>query len=551
MRIDIGYAYPDKSEQVLGNGNASQYTGYSNCMLHSLILTITGLLIAGIISKRFNWPHPIVLIAVGLLIALIPGAPVPYIDPEIVLSVILPFLLYWEALNISLQGIRRALRGIILRGTLMVIFVFITVGVVGSAVGLSLAVALLIGAAVGPTDATAVEAMGKGIPRRAMLVLRAESMINDGTALVMFALAVEFATGDQEVSIGGTLFSFTKSFVGAIAVGLLLGWVVTRIGRLVTDPMIGNLFRLLMPFISYALADAIGGSGVLATVITGLYLGQTSPRFATMGSRVYGRPFWTMACYLLNGLLFLLVGTHLPDLYRSLESDTIRHVLLVIVVVFLTMTAARLIFGEVSIRLIRLLDRRESQLQRRTTFAERMVITMAGFRGAISIAVALSIPLSVEDRDVATFVTGGVVILSLVIQGVLMNPTIRWAARTPNPWRDPAPTDEQAELDAAYQESARRLLPQLEDIAAATGADINQVAAQRELLTPIAEAGCNPRSVILGQQDLEFEMALVRTKREIMIDLRDEGILDDEALIYVMDQLDIEELRLTGPLRAE
>ncbi|MDO4927546.1 MAG: Na+/H+ antiporter [Corynebacterium sp.] len=524
-------------------------------MVQSIVILLVCLLLAAVISERLRLPHPLVLIVVGILAAFLLRFDVPSIEPEIVLSVILPFLLYWEALNISLQGIKQALRGIILNGTLMVIVVAVAVGAIGPAIGLPLAVSLLIGAAVAPTDATAVEAMGKGTPRRAKLILRAESMINDGTALVIFALGVEFAQSDRAIDPWVAVGKFIISFGGAVLVGLIIGMVITRCGRYVSGAMAGNLFRLLVPFASYILAEEIGASGVLATVVAGLYLGQTTPRFVTVESRVFGRPAWIVSTYILNSLLFLLVGLHLPSVVRDLHGDTIHHALLSVVVIFVVMILVRGVFFEVSIRIIRLLDRRPSQHERRTTFADRLVMTTAGFRGAISIAVAFSIPNSVANRDVVIFVTAGVVILSLVIQGALMQPVLRLQARTANPWRQKVDLDRDAEVAAAYQETARRLLPQLDTLALETQADAHVVADYRAHLETLASQSKSEVQADLQEQEKDqgrkFQLALLRAKRDSMVQLRDERLLDDETLIYIFEMLDIEELRLIGPASPE
>ncbi|NKZ35136.1 hypothetical protein HF984_10310 [Rothia terrae] len=367
-------------------------------MVEILIVIGAAIIIGNTIAEKFKLIAPLVLIAVGALVSFIPHLPPIAVDPHLVLSVFLPLLLYWEALNISLRGIKRTFRGIMLNGTLMVIFVAVSVGLVGHLVGLTLGAALLIGAAVGPTDATAVAALGKGISPRQMIVLRAESLINDGTALVVFALALEYATDEVKITATHAIGSFLLSFVGGAVVGLAVGWVIARIGRFVESHMIASAFRMVTSFIAFFLAEEIEASGVLAVVVTGLYMAQVGPKFVSMQSRVLARQVWGVASYILNSLLFLLVGLYLPATVRGLNSDSLTHALLATVAIYCAMMLARWIFGETIIRLIRMLDRRPSQKLRRTTVFERLVSTVAGFRGAISLAVAFSIPETPRKR---------------------------------------------------------------------------------------------------------------------------------------------------------
>lgn len=203
-------------------------------MVEILIVIGAAIIIGNTIAEKFKLIAPLVLIVVGALVSFIPHLPPITVDPHLVLSVFLPLLLYWEALNISLRGIKRTFRGIMLNGTLMVIFVAVSVGLVGHLVGLTLGAALLIGAAVGPTDATAVAALGKGISPRQMIVLRAESLINDGTALVVFALALEYATDEVKITATHAIGSFLLSFVGGAVVGLAVGWVIARTDALLS-----------------------------------------------------------------------------------------------------------------------------------------------------------------------------------------------------------------------------------------------------------------------------------------------------------------------------
>lgn len=266
--------------------------------------------------------------------------------------------------------------------------------------------------------------------------------------------------------------TFLISFSGGAAIGFAGGWLIARLGAPIENPMIGNLFRLLTPFLIFFLAEMVEASGVLAVVVCGLYMTQVGPKFQSTGSRFVARPFWGgVATYILNSLLFFLMGYVLPEIAKNLSSDTLTHALQAMVVLYLVMLLARCIFMELSIYTIRMLDRRPSQRAHRTTFRDRLVSSLAGFRGGISLAVALSIPAFLADgeafpsRDVVIFVTSGIVILSLVVQGALLPLAVRWQQANPNVnWGEESLLQEK-EIRGAMIDSMRNIAKNLDSIA--------------------------------------------------------------------------------------
>lgn len=403
--------------------------------LEIVIVVGVAIVLSSFLSERLKLINPVVLMVCGVAIALfVPHMNHLSLPSEIVLAIFLPLLLMWEAIGVPLREIRKMLRGIILAATVLVIATAVSVGIVGHAMGLSLGTALIIGAAVAPTDATAVAALGKGISKQGQIALKAESLINDGTALVVFALALEFATGDESLTFGHGVWLFVLSFGGGALIGLFMGVVATKMARYLSqsNAMQTNLVSLLVTFISFFLAEHIGASGVVAVVVCGLFTVQSLTRYIATNTRAVFYPVWSFSTFIINATLFVFVGVQLPGIIEHLESATLARAALITVVVYLTMMAVRLGFSELMIRVIRLLDRRPSQLQRRTTFRARIVNAVAGFRGAISLAVALSVPLMLgeehfPERDLILFITSGVVLLSLIIQGTLLPVVVRWA----------------------------------------------------------------------------------------------------------------------------
>lgn len=517
------------------------------------------ILLGQMTATRVRLAPPIVLLLLGVLMNLIPPLRQIELPAEIVLMVLLPILLYWDSLNTSVREIRRVLRGVILNGTLLVVFTAAAVAVVAHACGLSWGAAWLIGAAVAPTDATAVAVLGRGLPRRATTVLKAESLINDGTALVVFALAVELATGEEAITWGHASGMFAVSFIGGAAIGLAVGWLIGQVARRMTVPVYLNVLMLLTPFLAYIAAEAVEASGVLAVVVCGLYFSQIAPRHFSARSRQIANPFWSMITFLINGALFVLVGAQLPSTVAGLRSDGLWHALWVILAVYATTLVARFVFLHVSIGLIRLLDRRPIQRTMRTTFPERVVNVLAGFRGAVSLAVGLSVPLTLADgfafpsRDLIVLVVAGVVVLSLVVQGVVFPVAVRWAAR------EQREEDTSDAAERAWRRTHRELLEALPGLARESGASDEVLGGfQRkyeEMRRPWEESAGDPEARE-GQrerlrQQRRMQLGILRHKRASMVRQRDEGLLDDEALAEAMQRLDMEELRLTGPAEIE
>lgn len=536
--------------------------------LEIVIVVGVAIVLSSFLSERLKLINPVVLMVCGVAIALfVPHMNHLSLPSEIVLAIFLPLLLMWEAIGVPLREIRKMLRGIILAATVLVIATAVSVGIVGHAMGLSLGTALIIGAAVAPTDATAVAALGKGISKQGQIALKAESLINDGTALVVFALALEFATGDESLTFGHSVWLFVLSFGGGALIGLFMGVVATKMARYLSqsNAMQTNLVSLLVTFISFFLAEHIGASGVVAVVVCGLFTVQSLTRYIATNTRAVFYPVWSFSTFIINATLFVFVGVQLPGIIEHLESATLARAALITVVVYLTMMAVRLGFSELMIRVIRLLDRRPSQLQRRTTFRARIVNAVAGFRGAISLAVALSVPLMLgeehfPERDLILFITSGVVLLSLIIQGTLLPVVVRWA----NANVDTSAESEQEvrEVRAALNKGlqlVKERMPQLAEEQGVSAAVLAKImdeytvyqALWAEGQLEMVEDDDAEQAVELWRQENRLRLETVRNFREEIISIRDAGEINDQGMQGILNWLDIMEVRVTGPVEME
>lgn len=283
--------------------------------------------------------------------------------------------------------------------------------------------AWVLGAAVAPTDATAVGALAAMLPRRSITLLRAESLVNDGTALVIYALAVGVTAGAEKLSTAPVAGLFLLAYAGGAAAGAVIAWLGIQVRRRIDDPLLENVAIVLIPFSAYLAAEAMHASGVLAVVVSGLIMSQAGPWVGHAATRRQTQASWSLATFLLNGALFVLVGLQVQSAIRG-PASTLAHGLITAGVVCAVLVAVRIAFQFAAIYLIRLLDRRPQQRLRRVSHRFRVVTGLAGFRGAVSLAAALAVPATVTsgapfpDRDLIVFVTTAVIVVLLVVQGL-------------------------------------------------------------------------------------------------------------------------------------
>jgi monovalent cation/hydrogen antiporter len=379
------------------------------------LVVILGVVIVGcgLLGRRLGVADPVLLLLAGVLLGFAPALRGVYLPPELMLLVFLPALLYWESLTASLREIRANLRGVVLTGTLLVV-VTAAVALVAHTLGIAWGPSWVLGAAVAPTDATAIGALARILPRRNLAILRAESLVNDGTALVLYGVAVGVTVGQQTLNPVHVTWLFVLGYGGGIAVGALMAWLGALARRRVDDPLLGNVVMLLILFTAFLLAELIEASGVLAVVVCGLAMSQMGPRIGRADTRQQSIAFWTLSTFLLNAALFVLVGLEAQSAVRSLVSTDLLTAVIGVAVVCAVIVVVRLAFLTISSYTIRLIDRRPQQRLRRVSNRARVVSTVAGFRGAVSLAAALAIPTTVAsggpfpDRDLIVFITAGV-----------------------------------------------------------------------------------------------------------------------------------------------
>ncbi|MEO9222932.1 MAG: Na+/H+ antiporter, partial [Mycobacteriaceae bacterium] len=362
--------------------------------MNGLLLGVVALalLVAGA-ARRRGVSSPLLLVVVGLAASLVPGLNEVQLDPELVLFAVLPPLLYSAALESSYSGLRDNLRPI---GLLAVVLPLITTVAVAWVAWLVLPQlpftgALVLGAVVAPPDAVSATAIGRrlGLPRRIMTLLSGESLLNDATALTAYRVALAAAVGTGASLLNGVA-TFAVAAVGGVLVGLTVGFVVSTIRKRLDDPVLESAIGLVVPFLAYLTAEELHGSGVLAGVVAGLFLGNRSVR-SGYATRLQDTAVWKAADVVLESFVFLLIGLQLPTVLAGLRGHSISALAVASVAVVATVIGVRLLWIMPMALLPRLLSRENAPSLRGA-----LVVSWAGMRGVVSLAAAFAIPLTVN-----------------------------------------------------------------------------------------------------------------------------------------------------------
>ena len=524
-----------------------------------IVALVNTVILGTILGRRYRVGPPVLLILLGALLGLIPQFGGIRIDGEIVLLLFLPAILYWEGMNTSFREIRANARVIVFLSIGLVIATSVAVSWTARAFGMESHAAAVLGAVLSPTDAAAVAGLAKKLPRRSLTVLRAESIINDGTALVLFAVSVSVAVGGHPVSPAALTGRFIGSYLGGIAAGLLVGALVVLLRRRVDAPLEEGALSMVTPFAAFLLAQSFDCSGVVAVLMSAFMLTYFGPKVIRARSRLVSFAFWDITTFLLNGSLWVFVGVQIPGAVRGIYhvDGGLRHAVIMALAVTGVVVVSRFFWGEATTAVLRLVDRREVQRNRRVSWRQRMVTAYAGFRGAVSLAAALAIPLTTHsgepfpDRSLIIFIVVVVILLTVIVQGTTLPAVVRWS-------RMPDDSAHEEELQLARTRGSQAALDALPSVASALGVG-------PELLRRIQREYEEHARFILanndgsGDDDLAERKDLVRRvrlgvldyKRQEITTLRNQNLIDDIVLRELQAEMDLEEVQLLDPADAD
>ncbi|SCX22592.1 Na+/H+ antiporter [Mycolicibacterium fluoranthenivorans] len=523
-----------------------------------LAVLAAAVLLAGV-SRRFDVSAPLALVVAGLAASAIPGFGSVELDPELVLNVILPPLLWSAGLESSYVTMRQHIRPIGLLAVGLPLATTLAVGFVAfhTVPELTVAAALTLGAIVAPPDAVSATAVGRrlGLPRQIMTLLGGESLLNDATALTAYKVALAAAIG-ASATWGSGLATFGLAVAGGLVVGLAVGWVIAFIRHRLDDPLVESAIGLIAPFVIYLLAEEIHGSGVLAVVVAALILGQRSTE-AGYATRLQDDAVWKALQLILESFAFLLIGLQLPEVVHELTGISFVRIAVSSVSVLATVIAVRVVWVFVFAYTPRLLIKRVRENEPRPGAAEVFVLAWAGMRGVVSLAAAFGVPLTTlsgdpfPGRPQLVFLTFVVVVGTLLLHGL----TLPWVIRHFCVRGDDEQQDALAEAaaqDKAARAAAERLDELLEEQRAGGNAMRDGAAA---VLHKWNTARRNSAWERLGRSEEELgespasafrrlRLEMLAAERATFIAERDAGNIDDEVLRSVLRGLDLEEATL-------
>ena len=523
------------------------------------------------LASRIQVPYPILLVLGGLVLGFLPGLPRVELPPELVFLIFLPPLLYVSAIFTSWRDFRANLRAISLLSVGLVIFTTCAVAVVAHAIidGLTWPAAFALGAIVSPTDAIAATTIAQrlGVPRRIVTILEGESLVNDATGIVAYRIAVAAATAGV-FSLWEAGLSFVVGGIGGVLVGLAIGWTVLWGRRHASqDPSVQNTISLLTPFATYVLAEEMPTylweqlherfgfpgelhfSGVLAVVAIGLYLGRRGPYIVTSRTRLQGYAFWELVSFLLNGLIFILIGLQLRNIVEGLSEYSAAELVLYAGLISLTVVLLRFLWVFPATYLARILIRRVRERDPSPPWQSVMIVSWTGMRGVISLAAALALPLTTNagepfpERNLILFLTFCVILTTLVVQGLSLPALIRALGVED----DGSGEREETKGRIHVAQAALARLEELEgedwvreDTAERVRGLYNYRRSRFAARVDGDGDGFEERSA--AYQRLLTE--LLRAQRQTLIRLRNEGKIGDEAMHRIERDLDLEESRL-------
>jgi Na+/H+ antiporter len=537
-----------------------------------------------IVAERLKIPYAAVLVVGGLLLALIPGLPQVMLAPDVVFLIFIPPLLYSGAIYFPLRELRRQLGPIVRLSVVMVIVSTAAAAWVAHALypSFTWAAAITLGAVISPPDPVAVLSVMRSLrmPRAIQSILEGEGLANDATALVIYRFAIAAAVTGV-FSVQEAVVRFLVGGVGGVAIGIVVGMLVTRIHGIARRvPVVSNTVSLLTPFASFLLADIAGVSGILSVLATGLYAARTVPKILGAQARLQVYGMWTVVTFMLESLIFILVGLQLPYVMRALDRLPLSTLLLEATLVSLTVIVVRIVWVMPTAYLFRIFFRwLRVGSEPLPPWRQVFFIAWAGLRGGESLVFALAIPLTTASgarfpaREQIIFITFCVIFITLVVQGPTLGLVARWLRIGTD--EDIGAEEAHARLAAAeeglrvladpvfagtrypevvrylkqrHRQRARRWAAREQDESAhqekEQGQESEVHAAEHEHFTVAPSHESAAIDEQRGEEYRRVRAAMLEAEQQAVLDLRDRGVIGDDVMRRIQRDLDVETMLL-------
>ncbi len=516
------------------------------------------------LARKLRTPYPIILVIAGLALSFIPGIPRVRLDPDIIFVVVLPPLLYSAAWLTSWRDFYYNLTSILLLAFGLVGFTVVGIAGVAHLVspGFDWRLGVVLGAVIATTDAIAATSIARriGLPRRIVDVLEGESLVNDATGLLALEFGISLVTGTSVPTVTGGLLRLAWLVIAGLVVGLMLGWVVYWFEKRVDDARIESVISLLVPYAAYLAAESIHASGILSVVACGLYLSRRSALFFSPGVRMQVNALWDALTFILNGLVFVLIGLQMHYVAAGIRGYGMRELIFLGVLFSVVVIVLRLIWVFPGARVAHFVRTRFlGQKQERPSLRTSFVIGWTGMRGVIALAAAISLPELMQDgtpfpqRNLIIFLTFCVILVTLVLQGLTLPALIRLLGL--------AGSTGSEEEEEARRAMVRAALDYLEAACAGEGDQSEQADghSMAEIYEDLASHYHHQLASLIAEHDaghdgssrhghyakfLEVSREVLAVEREKIISLRDQGRISDEVLRRLQTELDLSETRL-------
>ena len=506
--------------------------------VETIVLLVALATVVAAFANRLRVPAPSLLVAVGVAVGLLPGAPAVHVPPAVVSLVVLPPLLYAASEELSWRDLRAVWRPVaVLAVGLVLASAAAVAAVAGAVASLSLSMAFVLGAVLASTDPVAVSALGRrlSLPARVQTLVQAESLFNDGTSLVLFQIAVSFAVGTAGMTGAGALLHGVGEFAvlaggGAAAGGAVAAGVIV-VRRRITDPVLETVTALITPYLAYLLGETLHVSGVTAVIVAGLAIGAWRSKITTAQTRLQLHSVYQTVIFLLESVVFALIGLELPTLVRELGSAGRWPLAALAVTGTLIATRVAWVFPVWAAYQWR-------RGKRRPSWPVPAVVSWAGTRGVVPLAAALSIPLTtasgaaLPQRDLVLVLAAAAIVISLIVQGFTLEPLARLAGFGPA-------------AGPAHEETIARL--RLAEAGAAPDEVIDRLRAglQARIGTSRARLDENPDAAGTALTERELRGDLIAAENAELSRLYDAGTISAATRRRLQQSLDLEIARLT------
>lgn len=533
-----------------------------NQTVQILVLLLVVISAVAFVSTKLKVPPSILLVITGVGLALIPSLPTIELEPEVVLLLVLPPIIYSSSVAMSWREFRFNLRPIVLLAVGCVVFTTVAVAAASHwLLGLPWEIGFVLGAIVSPPDAVAPLSVARRLklPKRILIVLEGEGLANDATALILYRFAVA-AISTGAFSYSQALGTFGAIVVGEIVWGIGVGWLMLRLRRWMHEPRIEITLSIITPFIAYWPPEYLGGSGVLATVVAGLYISWNGLRLISAETRLQGIFFWDFLIYLIEGMVFLITGLQARTLVERMGHLPLHDLLISAALVCAVVIVARFVWIFPATYLPRWLIPAVRRKDPSPPWQTPFVLSFTGVRGIVSLAAALAIPFTTASgeafpgRDLILFLTFSVILVTLVGQGLLLSPVIRMLGLSNAGSRERH--EDRVEEQEARRLAVKAVLERLEEIQKERGLS-------REDIKPLHIRHHDRLRHVVNQSDGdeshrktselhdEIELLLIGAEREEINRLFRDGKLNARARLRIERELDLREADLANQTAEE